>query len=198
LLSTEHAISDVELVNGLLSQNQKLFPLFYDRYSRLIRHCIRRNTNTDVDDIFQDFFFKLINGHFRVLNGWDRQSRLSGYLSVITRRFVIDHWRSGRTSRKLFEGLNAIDAEKHPADPSLEADFALDRRQFKRRAIAVWAKLKEKRDRQLICGVFHRETPAEKLAATLELSDGTFRIALFRAKQRYLKSCRLELPEYFP
>ena len=190
-------ISDVELVNRLTDGDTSIFTVFYDRYSRLIMHCIRSRTDQEADDLFQSFFIKLHDNNYKTLNGWDRQSRLAGYLSFIVKRFVIDSWRSGRTSKKVLGNLSDADAEKVLADSSLEPDFALERKQLRRRGIAAWAQLPSKRDMNLICGVFHRETPADRLAAAENLSPGAFRTALSRAKQRYLELLRLASPEYF-
>lgn len=189
--------SDVELVNALARGDTRLFATFYDRYSKLIRHCIISRTRMDVDDLLQNFFARLHEKGYRQLDGWDRKSRLSGYLSVIVKNFVIDEWRVSPNAKYKFEELKDLDLEEAHTAPGTMPDAAYESLQLRRRGIMAWSKLPTPRDRCLICNHYHRETPPQLAATTVGLTDGAFRTALSRANERYLGLLQKTAPEYF-
>jgi len=89
--------SDIEIVDRLLRGAPGAFELFYQRYERLIYHCIRTRANAaDVDDIFQSFFERLVERDYHVLRVWRRGSSLPIYLSKVIRNFVVDFHRARR------------------------------------------------------------------------------------------------------
>jgi hypothetical protein len=58
--------SDIEIVDRLLRGMPGAFDLFYQRYERLIYHCIRTRADADdVADIFQSFFERLVERDWR-------------------------------------------------------------------------------------------------------------------------------------
>ena len=232
-------VTDVELVNQLVAGKLEVFPIFYRKHSRLIRHCIAKRTHLPPDDLLQDFFLKLQVGAYRALDRWNRETPFSGYLSFIVKNFVIDAYRADADTasrrRKPARGKFAkwatpissgdaqvgdeisndkllwrqIASKPHRGDEGAEdeeesisgwhapPDTRLESRELRRRGILAWSRLSSERDRRLICGKFHRETPADAAATAEGLSPGTFRKAIFDAQKRYTASLRLVAPEFY-
>src|SRR5262249_2989306 len=105
--------SDIELVDQLLRGEPAAFDLFYQRYQRLIYHCVRvRADAADVDDLVQSFFERLVGRDYHILKLWQRGTSLPIYLSTIIRNFVIDFYRSKNLRQKREEpvgGLSELD-----------------------------------------------------------------------------------------
>ncbi len=191
-------ISDVELINGLVSGSQNSFETFYRRYEKLIYHCIRSRVKTgDADEIFQEFFIKLQSNHYRSLDLWNRNSSFVNYLSTIVRNFTIDRLRA-KSNRELSVGhseeLDTLAGE----DVSLRADDKIERRSLRRSGIKAWLELRSDRDRRLICHKYHRDTPSEVIGQRENLTGGAIRKALFDAQKRFMLHLKVVAPEYFP
>ena len=84
------------------------------------------------------------------------------------------------------------------ASNEISAQETLEKRDLRRSAIKAWLQLSSTRDRRLICGKFHRDTPPSVAAEREGLNAGTFRKALFDAQRRYMALVRASVPEYFP
>lgn len=192
-------VSDIEIVDRLLRGAPGAFDLFYQRYERLIYHCIRsRAEAADVADIFQSFFERLVERDYRVLRLWQRGSSLPIYLSKVIRNFVVDFHRkkqvrSGRETP--VGGLGEL--ETHEPDGEETLGTALVLKELKRVGLQAWAKL-DGRDRLLMCCKFHRDLSNEAMARRFNLTGGTLRTALSRAQARLLARLKALAPEYFP
>ena len=200
--------SDIELVDQLLRGAPGAFDLFYQRYNRLIYHCIRvRADAVDVDDLVQSFFERLVGRDYHILRLWQRGTSLPIYLSRVIRNFVIDFHRAKRSRQKTADalsGLALIDIppvkEGTTSGAPLKGEEitpALELKELRRLGLQAWAKL-ELRDRILTCGKLHRELSNEAMAVRLKLTEGTLRTALFRAQGRLLAGLKNLAPEYFP
>jgi RNA polymerase sigma factor (sigma-70 family) len=105
--------SDIELVDRLLRGVPGAFDLFYRRHERLIYHCIRtRADTTDVTDLFQSFFERLVERDYHVLKLWQRGTSLPIYLSKVIRNFVIDYHRKKRWREQPVGGLSELEAHE--------------------------------------------------------------------------------------
>ena len=187
--------SDIEIVDRLLRGVPGAFDLFYQRYERLIYHCIRRQADAaDVDDIFQSFFVRLVARDYRVLRLWQRGSSLPNYLSRVIRNFVVDFQRKKPRGETLVGGLQ--DLEEHEREGEETVGTALVLKQLRKKALQAWAKL-DRRDRLLVCCKFHRDLTNEAMAERLNLTGGALRTALSRAQGRLLASLKALAPEYF-
>lgn len=215
-------VSDVELVNRLVGGDLSAFPLFYHRYARLIRHCIAKRTHLEADDLLQEFFVKLQTGNYKALDHWNRVTPLVNYLAIIVRNFTIDAHRRqfGRTKTStdtdhpapsligwvkglIFRGARGGEDDPGDDESDQESDWHAppdtrwERRELRKQGIRAWSQLSSPRDRRLICGKFHRDTPAEQAALAEGLSGGTFRKAMFDAQRRYMALLRGVAPEFF-
>jgi RNA polymerase sigma factor (sigma-70 family) len=189
--------SDVELVDRLLRGVPGAFELFYRRHQRLIYHCIRARANaSDVSDLFQSFFERLVERDYRVLRLWQRGSSLSIYLSRVIRNFVVDFHRKKHWRETPVGGLSELEAhEPKGEEETLTTTMVL--RELRRVGLQAWAKL-DSRDRVLVCCKFHRELTNEAMAERLNLTSGALRTALSRAQVRLLAGLKTLAPEYFP
>ena len=139
--------SDVELVDRLLRRVPGAFDLFYRRHERLIYHCIRTRADpSDVADLFQSFFERLVEGDYHVLRLWQRGSSLPIYLSRVIRNFVIDFHRTKRRWETPVGGLSELETHESEAEETLTTAIVL--KELRRIGLQAWAKL-DSRDRFL-------------------------------------------------
>jgi RNA polymerase sigma factor (sigma-70 family) len=189
-------LSDIELVDRLLRGVPGAFDLFYRRHERLIYHCIRTRADaTDVADLFQSFFERLVERDYRVLKLWQRGTSLPIYLSKVIRNFVVDFHRSKRWREVAVGGLPEVGIHEKGGEETLTTPMLL--KELRRLGLQAWAKL-DSRDRFLVCGKFHRELTNEAMAERLNLTSGALRTAMSRAQGRLLASLKTLAPEYFP
>jgi RNA polymerase sigma factor (sigma-70 family) len=207
-LTSGNDLSDIELVDQLLRGVPTAFDSFYQRYNRLIYHCIRvRADAVDVDDLVQSFFERLVGRDYHILKLWQRGTSLPIYLSRVIRNFIIDFHRTKRSREKTagaVSGLALIDTplvkEGTTSGAPLKGEEitpAIELKELRRLGLQAWAKL-ELRDRILTCGKLHRELSNEAMAERLKLTEGALRTALFRAQGRLLAGLKTFAPEYFP
>jgi RNA polymerase sigma factor (sigma-70 family) len=189
------SVSDVELVNRLAEGDRVAFTAFYNRYAKLIYYCIRQIEKDLTDDIFQDFFLREQNTQFRALQHWNRGRPLPNFLRQVVRNFTLDKLRKERPHR----GHKGSDVLENLVVTSEEvsAQEAIEMRQMREGAIKAWKELPTARDRRLICGKYHRDTPSAATAKRLKLNPGAFRKALFDAQRRYMALVKRAIPEYF-
>lgn len=192
------AISDVEIVNNLVAGQRQAFEQFYQRYSKLIYHCVRsRAQGSDVDEFFQDFMLKLHATNYKALDSWGRSSSFTNYLSRVVRNFVIDRQRSSSSIPKPIgsavdlDDLIGADARKLPDQLSEERDL-------RKAGIRAWSLLSTPRDKCLICNIYHRDKDLDAISLQINVSGGALRKAIFDAKKRFILSLRKLAPEFFP
>jgi RNA polymerase sigma factor (sigma-70 family) len=194
-VETLDGTSDVELVNRLANGDMTAFLAFYNRYGKLIYHCIQQIDKELADDACQDFFLRLQTTQFRALQLWNRSRPLANYLRPVVRNFVLDRLRSERRYRDQ-KGSDALD-ELEIAAEDASAQEKIELRQMRKGAIKAWAQLASPRDRRLICGKYHRDTSPSIAAEWEGLNAGAFRKALFDAQRRYMALVKVSIPEYF-
>ena len=69
---------------------------FYNLYKLLIYDQINNYegvSKNEADDLFQGFFAKLMENHWRILNMWRGESKLSTYLVAVLKFYITDHFR---------------------------------------------------------------------------------------------------------
>ena len=193
--------SDIEIVDRLLRGLPGAFDSFYQRYERLIYHCIRSRADAaDADDIFQSFFEHLMERDYRVLRLWQRDSSLTIYLTTVIRNFVADfHRKKQRRGRRETPEGGLFELETHEPVVEERLTTAIVLKELRRVALRAWATL-DGRDRLLVCWKFHRDLTNDEMAERLnpQLTSGALRTALSRAQGRFLASLKTLAPEYFP
>lgn len=187
--------SDVELINKLAEGDRAAFTVFYNRYSKLIYYTIQNVEKDLADDIFQEFFARLHDTRFRALQLWNRSCPLPGFLRQVVRNYTLDKLRKERPHRAQ-RGSDVLE-NLEVSSEEVSVQEAIEMRQMRKGAIKAWAQLSSTRDRRLICGKYHRDTPPAIGAEREGLNPGTFRKALFDAQRRYMALVKLSIPEYF-
>ncbi|RBP09768.1 RNA polymerase sigma factor (sigma-70 family) [Roseiarcus fermentans] len=187
--------TDDDLIERLVEGDRAAFGEFYERYSQLIYHSIRRLDADLCDDLFQEFFARLQETRFRALQQWGRTRPFPGFLRQVVRNFVLDRLRRERTRRRAFESAEDPAGEVETGEVS--AQEAIEMRQLRKGAIKAWSKLSSVRDRRLICVKYFRDLPPAVAAERERLNPGAYRKALFDAQRRYMALVKLSLPEYF-
>jgi RNA polymerase sigma factor (sigma-70 family) len=187
--------SDIEVVDRLSRGVPGAFDLFYQRYERLIYHCIRTRADAvDVADIFQSFFERLVERDYHVLRLWQRGSSLPIYLSKVIRNFVVDFHRKRHWRETAVGGLAELETHESEGEERLTTTIVL--KELRRVGLRAWAKL-DGRDRVLVCCKFHPDLGNDAMAARLNLAGGALRTALSRAQGRLLASLKTLAPEFF-
>jgi RNA polymerase sigma factor (sigma-70 family) len=187
--------SDVELINKLAEGDRAAFRVFYNRYSKLIYYTIQNVEKDLADDIFQEFFARLHDTRFRALQLWNRSRPLPGFLRQVVRNYTLDKLRKERPHRNL-RGSDVLE-ELQVESEEVSAQETIEVREMRKGAIRAWAQLPSARDRRLICGKYHRDTPSGVAAEREQLNPGAFRKALFDAQRRYMALVKLSIPEFF-
>jgi RNA polymerase sigma factor (sigma-70 family) len=187
--------SDVELINKLAEGDRAAFTVFYNRYSKLIYYTIQNVEKDLADDIFQEFFARLHDTRFRALRLWNRSRPLPGFLRQVVRNYTLDKLRKERPHRNQ-SGSDVLE-ELQVESEEVSAQETIEMREMRKGAIRAWAQLPSARDRRLICGKYHRDTPSGVAAEREQLNPGAFRKALFDAQRRYMALVKLSIPEFF-
>ena len=187
--------SDVELINKLAEGDRAAFTVFYNRYSKLIYYTIQNVEKDLADDIFQEFFARLHDTRFRALQLWNRSRPLAGFLRQVVRNYTLDKLRKERPHRNQ-SGSDVLE-ELQVESKEVSAQETIEVREMRKGAIRAWAQLPSARDRRLICGKYHRDSPSGVAAEREQLNPGAFRKAMFDAQRRYMALVKLSIPEFF-
>ncbi len=187
--------SDVEMVNKIVDGDRAAYIVFYNRFGKLIYYCIQQIEKDLTEDIFQEFFVRLQDSQFKALQLWNRSRPLPNFLRQVVRNFVLDRLRSEERYRRQ-QGSDALEELEIISD-NVSAQERVEMQDLRRAAIKAWLQLSSRRDRRLICGKFHRDTPAGLAAQREGLNAGAFRKALFDAQRRYMTLIKGAIPEYF-
>ncbi len=94
---------DVEIIQGIFTQNEKILAKFYKKYhSSLFRFVHRRITDVGAaEELVQDVLFDFIES----VRSFRGSSSIKTYLFSIARNKVIDHFRKKQVKQILFSAL---------------------------------------------------------------------------------------------
>jgi len=85
---------DKNLLEELFSGNQMAGRIFLDRFGSLIHAAVRsvaiRSNTVDHDDLFMDALGHLFENECKVLKSFKWSCKLSAFLYLVSRRFVLD------------------------------------------------------------------------------------------------------------
>jgi RNA polymerase sigma factor (sigma-70 family) len=192
-------LSDVVLVDRVLSGQPGAFETFYERYSRLIYACVaKRVSPSDKDDVTQDFFERLAANGFRMLAAWQRGRPLAVFLAVAVRNHTTDFLRRrGRQTRHL-DDRDVMDVQEgdfstHTA--ALEQESGSEARELRRLSLRACGAL-EPRDRRLLRLKLLTDLPADKIAEGMQMTPGATRTGISRAQARLVAGLGRLAPEY--
>ena len=149
-----------------------------ERYRLKLSYKVRYHLGSycpDVDDVVQETLTRFLSAlrDEKIRNPESTAAFLSGICNNVIQEYRRRIWR---------EPLSDPESPppERPAPP--EADV-LELRQ----AIAVVMSQLSQRDRDILRAFFLEERDKEEICRTMDLADSQFRVALFRAKERFRK-----------
>lgn len=175
-------ISDIDIINGISNQDEKVLNWLYDNYFESVRHHVFLNsgTNEDASDVFQDSIIALYNQITE--DNLNLTTDLKGYFFGIARNV----W-----SAQLRRKHQTMELENDPPDETTEeqSDLILERIISR-----VFQKLKS--DQQMVLNLFSDGLTYEEIAEKMNLKN-----EVYARRKKYLsKEALLDLvkedPEY--
>jgi RNA polymerase sigma factor (sigma-70 family) len=188
IVSTKHKgllnkISDINIINGVLNQDDKILNWLYDNYFQSVKNHVLSNSGSDEDvsDVFQDTIIVLYNQITE--NTLHLTTDLKGYFFGIARNV----WSAQlRKKQKTIELEFDLPDEKENED---ESDSTLERIISR-----VFQRLKP--DQQKVLNLFSEGHSYEEIAAELNLKNEVYaRRKKYLSKEALLNLVK-EDPEY--
>ena len=176
-------ISDINIINGVLNQDDKILNWLYDNYFQSVKNHVLRNSGSDDDvyDVFQDAIIVLYNQITE--NRLNLTTDLKGYFFGIARNVWGAQLRKKQKTIELEVDLADEEETEEQYDPILE-----------RIVSRVFQNLKP--DQQMVLKLFSEGHSYEDIASKMNLKN-----EIYARRKKYLsKEALLELvkedPEY--
>ena len=176
-------ISDINIINGVRDQDDKILNWLYDNYFQSVRNHVLNNSGSDddVSDVFQDAIIVLYN---QITEDKLRlTSDLKGYFFGIARNVWNSQLRKKQKTIELEFDLPDEEETEDQSDPTLERIIS-----------RVFQLLKP--DQQMVLNLFSDGLSYEEIAEKLNLKNEVYA----RRKKYLCKEALLELvkedPEY--
>ena len=176
-------ISDINIINGVLNQDDKILNWLYDNYFQSVKNHVLRNSGSDDDvyDVFQDTIIVLYNQITE--NRLNLTTDLKGYFFGIARNVWGAQLRKKQKTIELEVDLADEEETEEQYDPILE-----------RIVSRVFQNLKP--DQQMVLKLFSEGHSYEDIASKMNLKN-----EIYARRKKYLsKEALLELvkedPEY--
>jgi RNA polymerase sigma factor (sigma-70 family) len=176
-------ISDINLINGIRNQDDKVLNWLYDNYFQSVKNHVLSNNGSveDVSDVFQDTIIVLYNQITD--DNLNLTTDLKGYFFGIARNVWSAQLRKKQKTVELEIDLSDEGESEDQYDPTLERIIS-----------RVFPKLKP--DQQMILNLFAEGLSYEEIAAKMNLKNEVYA----RRKKYLCKEALLELvkgdPEY--
>jgi RNA polymerase sigma-70 factor (ECF subfamily) len=179
-------LSDEELIHRTLAGDQGAFAGLVQRYQRrvsvTIRSVLGEISKDDLADIAQDIFLLA----YRSLKSFRGDSQFGTYLTRIALRHCYREAKRRRRRGLLFFSFDA-DANDRPAEERIDSGARTDRgiiaEERKSEVIAALERLPEEFRTVLVLRIVE-EMSVEEVADALDLSTGTVKSRLYRAKEK--------------
>jgi RNA polymerase sigma factor (sigma-70 family) len=176
-------VSDINIINGVLNQDDKILNWLYDNYFQSVKNHVLNNSGSidDVSDVFQDTIIVLYNQITG--NTLNLTTDLKGYFFGIARNVWSSQLRKKQKTTELEADLADEEETEEQSDPILE-----------RIVSRVFQKLKP--DQQTVLRLFSDGHSYEDIASKMNLKN-----EIYARRKKYLsKEALLELvkedPEY--
>ena len=176
-------ISDIDIINGVRNQDDKILNWLYDNYFQSVKNHVLGNSgsNDDVSDVFQDSIIVLYNQITE--DNLHLNTDLKGYFFGIARNVWSAQLRKKQRTIELEIDVSDEDEAEEQYDPVLERVIT---RVFKRL----------KPDQQMVLNLFSEGHSYEEIALMMDLKN-----KVYARRKKYLsKEALLELvredPEY--
>jgi RNA polymerase sigma-70 factor, ECF subfamily len=180
-LSHDEQLAAAALVHGVSTGERAAETELIRRYSRGLRHVLRRRTSDELlaEDLMQDTFRIAIE---RLRKGpIDQPECLAGFLYSTARNLLIAHqrkeWRRGTTAD--------TEAIERVPDDSRSPFREVSRQQVSRLVRQLLSELQVPRDREILQRFYVQDQDKDEICRALELDGPHFNRVLHRAKQRF-------------
>lgn len=176
-------ISDINIINGVRSQDVKILNWLYDNYFQSVKSHVLGNSGSieDVSDVFQDTIIVLYNQITE--DKMNLTTDLKGYFFGIARNVWSAQLRKKQKTTELDIDLPDLEDAEEQSDPVLERVIS-----------RVFQKLKP--DQQMVLNLFSEGLSYEEIAVKMNLKNEVYA----RRKKYLCKEILLELvkedPEY--
>lgn len=176
-------ISDIDIINGVLNQEDKILNWLYDNYFQSVKKYVLSNSGSDddVSDVFQDTIIVLYKQITE--DSLNLTTDLKGYFFGIARNVWSAQLRKKQKTTELEVDLADEEGTEEQYDPVLE-----------RIVSRVFQNLKP--DQQMVLKLFSEGNSYEEIAKKMDLKNETYA----RRKKYLSKEALLELvkedPEY--
>jgi RNA polymerase sigma factor (sigma-70 family) len=154
-------ISDIDIINGLRNQDDKILNWLYDNYLQSVKNHVLSNSGSieDVSDVFQDTIIALYNQIND--NNLNLTTDLKGYFFGIARNIWSAQLRKKQKTIALEIDLPDEEETEEQADPILERIMS-----------RAFQKLKP--DQQLVLNLFSDGNSYEDIAAKMHLKNEVY------------------------
>jgi RNA polymerase sigma factor (sigma-70 family) len=169
-------ISDIDIINGVRNQDDKILNWLYDNYFQSVKNHVLGNSgsNDDVSDVFQDSIIVLYNQITE--DNLHLNTDLKGYFFGIARNVWSAQLRKKQRTIELEIDVSDEDEAEEQYDPVLERVIT---RVFKRL----------KPDQQMVLNLFSEGHSYEEIAFMMDLKN-----EVYARRKKYLsKEALLEL-----
>ena len=169
-------ISDIDIINGVRNQDDKILNWLYDNYFQSVKNHVLGNSgsNDDVSDVFQDSIIVLYNQITE--DNLHLNTDLKGYFFGIARNVWSAQLRKKQRTIELEIDVSDEDEAEEQYDPVLERVIT---RVFKRL----------KPDQQMVLNLFSEGHSYEEIALMMDLKN-----KVYARRKKYLsKEALLEL-----
>ncbi|MGC1390674.1 MAG: sigma-70 family RNA polymerase sigma factor [Bacteroidales bacterium] len=176
-------ISDINIINGVLNQDDKILNWLYDNYFQSVKNHVLSNSGSDEDvsDVFQDAIIVLYNQITE--NKLHLTTDLKGYFFGIARNVWSAQLRKKQKTIELEFDLPDEKENEDESDPTLERIIS-----------RVFQRLKP--DQQKVLNLFSEGHSYEEIAADLNLKNEVYaRRKKYLSKEALLNLVK-EDPEY--
>jgi RNA polymerase sigma factor (sigma-70 family) len=176
-------ISDINIINGVRDQDDKILNWLYDNYFQSVKNHVIGNSGSidDVSDVFQDTIIVLYNQITD--NKMDLTTDLKGYFFGIARNVWSSQLRKKQKTIELEIDIPEDEDSEEQSDPTLE-----------RIVSRVFQNLKP--DQQIVLNLFSEGLSYEEIAEKMNLKSEVYA----RRKKYICKEALLNLvkedPEY--
>lgn len=195
-------ITDIELVNQVLEGNEPAFVELIKRYQKrvisTIKSIIGDVSQQDLEDITQDIFILI----FKALKGFRAESLFSTYITTIAMRHCYKVSKNRRRKKFLFFSYDSIDQEtdKNSIKESFAGDSLTDKslilEENTNTVINALQKLPEEFRTVMVFRIVE-EMSVEEVAKLLNISEGTVKSRLSRAKDKMKEILKNDSFEFY-
>lgn len=172
---------DIELVNRILSRNEKALRFYYRTYSPKLKALVARkiNNESDGEEVLQDILFATLDA----IRDYTGQSSLYTYIYSIAKHKVVDYYRRRKIKQVVFSKIPQIE-ELIGYMNSPEQKY--DKKELKERIVKCFSLLKP-RYQEVLKLKYIEDMTVSEIACKSSETIKSVESLLFRARKLFVK-----------